>query len=66
MHFVEGRDAVVPFQQRGGVADAFDGARVKFPDRIDHRMIVGIENVFFDISNGRRYGFARRVRPERC
>ena len=45
MNFVERRDAVVPLEQRGGVANAFDGARVKFPDRVNHGMIVRIENV---------------------
>ena len=46
MHFVEGRDTVIPFKKRGGVADAFDGAGVKLPDRIDDGVVVGIQNIF--------------------
>ena len=45
VHFIERRDAIVPFQQRSGVTHAFDGARVQFPHGINHGMIVGIENV---------------------
>src|ERR1700722_4310585 len=44
--FLEGGDAVVPLEQRGGVADALDGAIIEFPHRIDDRMIVRIEDVF--------------------
>ena len=43
--FVEAGNVVVPLEQRGRGAAALDGARVEFPDRIDHRMIVRVENV---------------------
>jgi len=45
VNFVEGRDAIVPLEESGGVADALDGAIVKFPYWIDDWMIVSIENV---------------------
>src|SRR5450631_3154375 len=32
--FVEGRDAIVPFEQRGGFADEFDGVRIHSPNRV--------------------------------
>src|SRR5882762_9454052 len=47
MDFAKSGNAVVPFQQGGGVANSLHRAVVQFPDRIDHRMIVGIENIFF-------------------
>ena len=49
MDFVEGGNAVVPFQQRGGGAGEPDGVGVHFPDRIEHGMIVGIEDVFLEL-----------------
>src|ERR1017187_5129239 len=55
VNLVERRNAIVPLQQRGGDADQFDGAGIEFPDGIQHRMIVGIENVFFE------FGMARDV-----
>ena len=47
--FVEGRDAVVPFEQRGGAADALDGVRVHLPHRVEHRMIVRVEDVALEL-----------------
>ena len=46
MDFVEGRDVIIPLEERGGVAGALNGAIVELPDRIDHGMIVSVENVF--------------------
>ena len=46
MDFFKTGDAVIPFEQRGGVAGALNGALVQFPDRIDDRMIVSVENIF--------------------
>src|SRR5438128_1299938 len=43
--FVEGRDMRVPFEQGGGRADESDGVRVEFPDRVDDRVIVRIEDI---------------------
>src|SRR5260221_9100941 len=48
VNLVERRNAIVPLQQRGGNADQFDGAGIKFPDGIQHRVIVGVENIFFE------------------
>ena len=45
MHLVEARDAVIPFEQRGGAAGAFAGVRVHFPHGVEHRVIVRVENV---------------------
>jgi len=49
VHFFERRNAIVPFQQRGGAADQFHGVRVELPDRIEHRMIVRIENILLEL-----------------
>ena len=45
MHFIEGGYAVIPFEERGGVTDALDGAVVKFPDGIDDRVVVRVQDV---------------------
>src|SRR5437588_12336659 len=42
-------DTVVPLQQGSGWAGAFYGARVKLPDRVKHRVIMRIEDVFFEL-----------------
>src|SRR6266404_6101946 len=47
VNFAKSWNAVVPFEQGRSVADALHCAVIEFPDRIDHRMIVGIENIFF-------------------
>src|SRR6266566_7645121 len=47
MDFAKSGNAVVPFQQGGGVANSLHRAVVQFPDGIDYRMIVSIENIFF-------------------
>src|SRR5882762_3045731 len=47
VNFAKSGNAVVPFQQSGGVANSLHRAVVQFPDGIDHRMIVSIENIFF-------------------
>src|SRR5579863_135289 len=39
-------DAVIPFQECGRPTRALDGAGVEFPDRVNHGMIMGVENVF--------------------
>ena len=49
VNFVERRNAVVPFEQRGRRANAPDRVLVQFPHRIDHRMIVRIENIFLEL-----------------
>src|ERR1700754_5120063 len=46
--FIEGGDAIVPFQEGGGVPAETDGVIVHLPDRIENGMIVGIEDVFFE------------------
>jgi len=46
VNFVEAGDVVVPLKQRGGGAAALDGTRVERPYRVNHRMVVGIEDVF--------------------
>src|SRR6266481_3054140 len=43
--FVESRNPVVPFQQRRGFAGALDCSLVKFPDWINHRMVMRVQNV---------------------
>jgi hypothetical protein len=48
MDFVKGRDTVVPLEEGGGTAAELDGVGVKLPDRIEHGMIVGIEDILFE------------------
>src|ERR1700677_3020302 len=47
--FVKRRNAVIPFEQRGGVAAELDGVGVHFPHRIEHRVVVGVEDVFLEL-----------------
>ena len=49
MNFVKGGNAVIPFQQCGSVAAEFDGVGVHFPNRIEYRMIVRIQDVFLEL-----------------
>ena len=49
MHFVERRDTVVPFQQRRSWTNQLDRPRVQLPHRINHRMVVRIEDVFLEL-----------------
>ena len=49
MNFLERRNPIVPFQQSRGVAHLFDSMRVHLPNRVEHRMIVGVEGVFFKL-----------------
>src|SRR5271163_1325395 len=44
VHFVERGNAVVPFQQRRGRAGQLDRVLIHFPDRVEHGVIVGIED----------------------
>ena len=49
MHFVEGWNVVVPLQQRCRWSGQLDRPRVQPPHRIDHRMVVGIEDVLLKL-----------------
>jgi len=49
MNFVTGWDPIVPFQQRGGVADQLEGVGIHLPHRVEHRMIVRVEKVLFEL-----------------
>jgi hypothetical protein len=49
MDFVKRWDPVVPFQQRGGVADKLKGMGVHLPYRVEHWVIVGVEKVLFEL-----------------
>src|SRR5215469_544384 len=46
VNLVKRRYSIVPLKQRGGVADEFDGMGVHFPHGVEHRVIVGVEQVF--------------------
>src|SRR5215471_21619538 len=46
MNFLERRNSVVPFKQSRRDTDSPDGVLIQFPDWIDDRMVVCIENVF--------------------
>ncbi len=49
VHSLEGRYAIVPFEERGSWSEARNGMFVQLPDRINHRVIVGIQNIFFEL-----------------
>src|SRR5215472_10321766 len=49
MDFVKRWDPVVPLQQRGGVADQLEGMGVHLPYGVEHRMIVRVEKVLFEL-----------------
>jgi hypothetical protein len=49
MDFLKRWDSIVPFQQRGGIADQLEGMGVHLPYRVEHRMIVRVEKVLFEL-----------------
>ena len=49
MNLVEGGNIVIPLQQSGGRSAALDGAGVQFPDGIEHRVIVRVEDVLLKL-----------------
>src|SRR5271170_8188023 len=49
MHFVKGRDIVVPLKQSCGVPDTLDRPLVQTPNWIKYRVIVGVEDVLFKL-----------------
>jgi len=48
VNFLKRRDAIVPFEKCRGVPGALDGPVVEFPDGVDHRMVVCVQNVFLE------------------
>lgn len=48
VNLVKGGNAVIPFEQGGGVTDPLESVAIHLPDRIENGMIVGVENVFFE------------------
>src|SRR5260221_9497059 len=46
--FLKRGDAVVPLEECRSVAGALDGALIEFPHGIEHRMVMGIEDVFLE------------------
>src|SRR5260370_2920496 len=49
MHFIEGRDIVIPFHKRSRGAAPFDGTFVELPDGFDDRVVVRVESVFLKL-----------------
>jgi hypothetical protein len=49
VNFVEGGDVVVPLEEGCGGADALDGSGVEMPYGVEHGMIVGVEDIFFEL-----------------
>ena len=47
MNLIEAGNVIVPLKQRWRGPATLDGARIELPDRIDHRMVVRVENVLF-------------------
>ena len=58
VNFVKSRNAIVPFQKCGGVADQLQSVSVQFPNRVEHRVIVRVENVFFELRMPRNMDLA--------
>src|SRR5258708_37866525 len=48
MDFVERWDPVVPFEQRGGGANEFDGLGVHLPYKVENGMIVRVQEGIFE------------------
>src|ERR1700740_2317329 len=48
MNVIKGRNAIVPFEQRCSPTHARYGVRIKFPNWIEHGMIVRVQNVFLE------------------
>src|SRR4029077_18680273 len=53
MNIIKGRNAIVPFEQRCGPTHAPDSARVKLPNRIEHWVIMRIEDIFLELGMAR-------------
>ena len=45
VHFIKGRNSIVPFEQGRRRANAAGGVFIQFPHRIDDGMVVCVENV---------------------
>ena len=61
VHLLERRDAVVPLEQRRRHAAALRRVRVKFPHRVEHRMIVRIQNILLELGVSRDVHLADAV-----
>ena len=48
MDFVKRGNAIVPFEEGRRVSGQLDGPVVKFPNRIEDRMVVRVENEAFE------------------
>ena len=49
VHFFKGWNIVVPFEEGRRGADTFDCSGIETPNRIEYRVIVRVENVFFEL-----------------
>src|SRR4029077_16201929 len=49
MNIIKGRNAIVPFEQRGSPTHARDRAPVELPNRIEYWMIMRVENIFLEL-----------------
>ena len=49
MHLIKRRDSIVPFQQCSSRPYQLDRMSVHLPYRIEYRMIMGIENILFEL-----------------
>ena len=49
VNFVESRDTIVPFQKSGCAPYLPDCVRIELPHRIEHGMIVRVQNVFLEL-----------------
>ena len=49
VNFIKRRDAVIPLEQCGGVTDSLDRVAIHLPNRVQNRVIVGVEDVFSNL-----------------
>ena len=55
VNFIKRRDSVIPLKQCGGGTDSLDRVAIHLPNRVQNRVIVGVEDVLFE------FGMARNV-----
>ena len=61
VNFVESRDMIVPFQKSGCAPYLPDCVRIELPHRIEHGMIVRVQNVFLELGVARDVNLANAM-----
>jgi len=61
VNFAESRDTIVPFQKSSGAPYLPDCVRIEIPHRIEHGMIVRVQNVFLELGMTRDVNLANAM-----